>query len=206
MEIESGLLLLYYSLSVLITLSVVSLFVTLLIDFSMYGNKTDVKKSKRSIVATGSIVAFYGIYFTVLQFGWGSVHFINQLGVVYYLNIFIILLSTTMIVTGAIINILGRWQLKGNWADQIRIYKEHTLVTSGVYNAVRHPLYTSIILMLLGGCLAYKNSLCAALTVFIFIPFIYYRAKQEENMLREEFAEYEEYTKNTGMFIPKLWR
>jgi protein-S-isoprenylcysteine O-methyltransferase Ste14 len=205
MELESGLLL-YYSLSVLITLSVVSLFVSLFIDFSMYGNKTDVKKSKRSIVATGSIVAFYGIYFTILQFGWGSVSFANQLGAIYYLNVFIVLLSTTMIVTGAIINTLGRWQLKGNWADHIRIYEEHTLITSGVYNAVRHPLYTSIILMLFGGCLAYKNLLCAALTVFVFIPFIYYRAKQEENMLREEFAEYDEYKKNTGMFFPKLGR
>lgn len=207
METASGLLLLlYYILSILITISVVSLFVTLFIDFSIYGNKAAVKKSRRSIVATGSIVGFYGVFFTVLQFGWGSFHYSNLSGAFFYVNIFVILLAAAMIVTAAILNILGRLQLKGNWANQISIYEGHTLVTGGVYKAVRHPLYTAIILMLFGGCLAYKNLLCAALTAFVFIPSMYYRAKQEENLLREEFAEYEGYIKNTGMFFPKLWR
>jgi len=35
---------------------------------------------------------------------------------------------------------------------------------------------------------------------------MYYRAKQEEKFLQEEFAEYKEYKKKTGMFFPKLWR
>jgi len=69
---------------------------------------------------------------------------------------------------------------------------------------VRHPLYASIMLMLFGGSIAYRNWLSAVLTAFVFIPFMYYRAKQEETLLQEEFTEYEEYKNTTGMFFPKL--
>jgi protein-S-isoprenylcysteine O-methyltransferase Ste14 len=111
-----------------------------------------------------------------------------------------------MIVAGAIINLLGRVQLKGNWTNHIKIYESHSLVNRGIYNVVRHPLYASIMLMLFGGSVAYRNWLSAALTAFVFIPFMYYRAKQEEVLLLEEFTEYVEYKKTTGMFLPKLWR
>jgi len=206
MELRDELLLLYYILSIVITLSVLSVFVTLFIDFSIYDNKTSVKKKKRSIVATSSIVCFYGVFFTILQLRWGGFSYTNRTGAFFYLNNIAILLASAMIIAAAILNILGRLQLKDNWANQIEIFEKHKLVTAGVYKTIRHPLYTSLILMLLGGCLAFKNLLCAALTAFIFIPSMYYRAKLEEKLLREEFTEYDEYVKKTGMFLPKIWR
>lgn len=109
-----------------------------------------------------------------------------------------------MIVIGTVINIIGRIQLKSNWANHIKIYKNHSLINRGIYKVVRHPLYASIMLMLFGGSIAYRNWLSAVLTAFVFIPFMYYRAKQEETLLQEEFTEYEEYKNTTGMFFPKL--
>jgi len=47
---------------------------------------------------------------------------------------------------------------------------------------------------------------CFLLTVFGFIPMMYYRAKQEEKLLIQEFPEYPAYMKKTGMFFPRLWR
>ncbi|MGK0469242.1 MAG: protein-S-isoprenylcysteine O-methyltransferase Ste14, partial [Clostridium sp.] len=40
---------------------------------------------------------------------------------------------------------------------------------------------------------------------FIFIPFMYYRAKQEETLLIQTFSEYNDYIKRTGMFFPKIF-
>ena len=204
MALNEGIYAFYYALSFIITLSVISLFVTLLIDFAFYGDKSAVKINKRSIVATSSIAGFYAVYYAVLQLGWGSFSFVYRNSADLYVNFSLIIFAAAMIVAGAAVNILGRLQLKNNWSNQIKIYKEHALITRGVYKMIRHPLYTSIMLMLCGGCLAYKNILCVALTAFVFVPFMYYRARQEESLLRAEFSEYARYMADTGMFFPKL--
>jgi protein-S-isoprenylcysteine O-methyltransferase Ste14 len=35
---------------------------------------------------------------------------------------------------------------------------------------------------------------------------MYYRAKQEETFLMQEFERYADYSKRVGMFFPKFWR
>lgn len=202
-------------LSSVIILSVIAVFIAVFVDFIKYNSKAEVKKSKRSIVATGSMIGFYFVYYLVLRFQLGAFRVWNPdidgcviTGTMIMENTAVVLglIGTTIIVAGALLNIIGRLQLKSNWANHIKIYENHSLVNRGIYKAVRHPLYASIILMLFGGSIAYRNWLSVVLTAFVFIPFMYYRAKQEEILLREEFAEYEEYIKTTGMFFPKLWK
>lgn len=184
-------------LSSLIALSVISVFAAVLIDFVKFGDKTSVKRGKKSIVATGTMTAFYIIYYLMIYFKIGSVH-VTALPLV--------ILGVLCIVSGAVMNIWGRFTLSDNWANHIKIYENHALKTFGMYRIVRHPLYASIMLMLFGGSLAYRNWVSAVLTAFIFIPFMYYRAKQEETLLCKEFPEYREYADRTGMFFPKFWR
>ncbi|MCL2815335.1 MAG: isoprenylcysteine carboxylmethyltransferase family protein [Oscillospiraceae bacterium] len=187
-----------YIFSTVITLSVVAVFAAVAVDFIKYGGgENAVKKSRRSIVATGSMAAFYAVYFAALRFGAGALHLEN---------IWAAILGTAMIAAGAAVNISGRIQLGGNWANHIKIYKGHHLVDCGVYRIARHPLYSSLMLMLFGGSVAYTNWMGAVLTAFVFIPFMYYRARQEETLLREEFAGYEGYMESTGMFFPKIWK
>ena len=112
-------------------------------------------------------------------------------------------IATTML-TNSVMNIMGRFNLGSNWANHIKIYDEHTLVQRGMYKIVRHPLYASIILMFYGACLVYRNILCFLAVTLIFIPFMYYRAKQEETLLIQTFSEYKDYKERTGMFFPKI--
>lgn len=179
----------------IIVLSVMALFASIFIDFKLFNNKENTKKSKKSIVATGSMIGFYFVYYAVLRF---------KIGVISFSNDAIIIIGTIMILAGSIINILGRLNLKDNWANHIKIYDGHKLITIGMYKIVRHPLYASIMLMLFGGSLAYRNWASAVLTMFVFIPFMYYRAKQEEELLSKEFEEYNDYKKQVGMFFPKM--
>jgi protein-S-isoprenylcysteine O-methyltransferase Ste14 len=195
---------LYFVFSSAITLSVLSLFVTLFIDFTLYGGKGSVKLNRRTVFAAGGMTGFYGIYYVVLQLGWGEFRFVNGTGADHFKNTAVISLATALIFTGAVINIAGRLQLKGNWANRVTIYDGHTLVTGGIYKFIRHPLYASIIYMHIGGCLAFKNLPCAFMTAFILTPLMCYRARQEESLLRVEFMEYDRYMKNTGMFFPKF--
>ncbi|MDP4133374.1 MAG: isoprenylcysteine carboxylmethyltransferase family protein [Bacillota bacterium] len=181
----------------LIILSVVSVFAAIFIDFKKFDRKGNVYKGKKSIVATGTMTGFYVVYYMFLRF---------KIGYIGIINYPVILIGAIMIIAGAALNIVGRFNLNSNWANHIKIYDDHKLITNGVYRIVRHPLYASIMLMLFGGCLAYRNWVCILLTAFVFVPFMYYRAKQEERLLEEKFPGYKEYRNKTGMFFLKLWR
>ena len=182
-----------------VMISVISLFIAIFINFTMDDKNIHVKKGRKSIVATGTMVAYYIFYYIVLRLELGAINVGS--GTMYTA---ILTIGAIMVAIGAVINILGRLTLKNNWANHIKIYENHTLVMEGVYKIVRHPLYASIMLMLFGGSLVYRNWLSVLLTAFVFIPFMHYRAKQEEDLLQKEFAEYKDYKNNVGMFFPKF--
>lgn len=122
------------------------------------------------------------------------------------INIIFVLIGLIIMVFGAFFNIWGRYYLGNNWANQIKIYKNHRLIQEGPYKIVRHPLYASLIWMFYASALIYANVAVVVLTSVIFIPFMYYRAKQEEKLLSEQFVVYKKYQKKVGMFFPKIIR
>lgn len=155
---------------------------------------------KRSLVATGTMTLFFLFYYILLRFRIGFVSFPRRIHI-------------TMAVTGLLcmifscgVNIMGRIQLGRNWSDHIRIYEGHTFVARGVYKIVRHPLYASLIWMFYAGSLVYTNWAACLATSLVFVPFMYYRAKQEEQMLARHFKEYDEYKTTTGMFFPNIFK
>ena len=78
------------------------------------------------------------------------------------------------------------------------------LITEGPFSRIRHPMYTGILLMYLGG-LAYSMSI-AALPVFAAAVLLYvFIAGYEEKLLEKKFGdEYREYKKGTGLFFPRI--
>jgi protein-S-isoprenylcysteine O-methyltransferase Ste14 len=78
------------------------------------------------------------------------------------------------------------------------------MIQKGMYRFVRHPLYASIIWMFFGASFVYMNYAALLANVCVFIPAMYYRAKQEERLLAQEFPEYQAYQKAVGMFFPKF--
>jgi len=178
-----------------------AVFLSVFIDFMLFSQSNNVRKERKSIVETGTMTAFFIAYYLILVSKIGTIGMESDLA-----QQLMMILGTVMIVLGCAANIKGRFNLGKNWANHIKIYKEHTLVQTGMYRIVRHPLYSSIILMFYGGCLVYRNIAAFAAVSLIFVPFIYYRAKQEEAMLLQSFPMYEEYKKRTGMLFPMLRR
>lgn len=179
----------------------VLVFLSIFLDFAMFSRNTSIRKGKNSIVATGTMTLFF-----VLDMGihYSRVGMIQNIGTT---NIFIIIIiGTLFVLIGCIMNLIGRYYLGSNWANHIRIYEDHTLIIKGPYKLVRHPLYFSIILMLYGGSLIYRNYISFFVISIIFVPFMYYRAKQEEVLLIKEFPDYSKYQRNTGMLFPKIMR
>lgn len=172
-------------------LAVLSLCTAILIDFRRFDHRKGQKGEKKSLVATGTMFAFFGLYYIALL--------LKPLA--FPIHNITMIIGTIMVVAGVVINILARFQLGSNWANHIKIYSNHKLITTGFYSISRHPLYTSLFLSLFGGALAYSSWLAAALTAFVFIPMMNYRAKQEEELLAKEFPEYKKYIKKVRRFI-----
>ena len=153
------------------------------------------KKEVKSIVETASMTGFFIVIWLVTLF---------KIGTYNYQNIYLDIVFIVVYIIGVAFNLLGRYYLGHNWGNNVIIYKNHTLVNNGVYKIVRHPLYASIIWMIYAVGVLCQNYMVFILNTIIFIPFMYYRAKQEEKELVNEFKEYKDYRKKTGMFFPKI--
>jgi protein-S-isoprenylcysteine O-methyltransferase Ste14 len=78
-----------------------------------------------------------------------------------------------------------------------------TLIQSGPYKVIRHPLYVGEI-MTLGGAILTGFS-CQKLGIFLLVVAIQsYRAVQEEKLLEAILPEYSAYKASTRRFIPGL--
>jgi protein-S-isoprenylcysteine O-methyltransferase Ste14 len=79
------------------------------------------------------------------------------------------------------------------------------LVTIGPYAHLRHPIYTGLILAMLGSAIG-VNVFWTVMLVPVGAYFIY-SARREETVMLQLFPEqYAAYMARTGMFAPRLFR
>jgi len=181
---------------IIVGICLLVLFTAILINFFEAGK--EVSKEKKSVVETGSMTGFFILFYLLIRF---------RIGLLELPEIYAYILKPAglvIIILGCYVNIKGRKELGKNWANQVTIYEDQQIINTGVYRYVRHPLYASLIWMFYGACLVYPNYLAFLSNTMIFVPFMYYRAKQEEKLLMEQFDEYGNYKKSTGMLFPKL--
>jgi protein-S-isoprenylcysteine O-methyltransferase Ste14 len=77
------------------------------------------------------------------------------------------------------------------------------LVQNGIYQYIRHPIYTGILLFAFGYAGYSENTL--RFLVFFALLFLFSRkARYEEQLLEQKYPEYRQYKEESGMFLPKL--
>lgn len=75
------------------------------------------------------------------------------------------------------------------------------LVTTGPYAEIRHPLYSGLLLAMLGSAIA--QSLLWLLPLIVYGPLFILSARREEELLLREFSErYAAYRSRTKMLLP----
>ncbi len=98
----------------------------------------------------------------------------------------------------------ARFTLGRNWSGRVTLKEDHELVNRGPYRFVRHPIYTGLILAIVGTAVVRANVVwllvAAALTWGIVI-----KARLEESYMLENFGvRYQEYRARTGFLVPRL--
>ncbi|MFX0123571.1 MAG: methyltransferase [Candidatus Hodarchaeota archaeon] len=110
---------------------------------------------------------------------------------------------------GVILTMLGigvevstQLYLGKNYSTFLHIREEQTLITTGPYRYVRHPMYSALITVGIGMSLLSAN-LYFGLPFFVTILVIIFRVKKEEEVMIKKFGEeYVQYIKRTKRFIP----
>ena len=119
--------------------------------------------------------------------------------------------SPLLIGAGIIITVVGLWlfwcshtDLGHNWSSSLEIYSEHKLITQGVYQRVRHPMYSASWLIFLGQALFLTNWVAGLGGIVSFGIMYFLRVPKEEHMMLEEFGEqYQQYMMRTGRVFPR---
>ena len=87
----------------------------------------------------------------------------------------------------------------------IEVEQEQSVISSGLYAIVRHPMYLGVLLMCLSLPLA-LGSYWAMIPALLIIPVLVARIRNEESVLVRELKGYREYLQKTKYrLIPGIW-
>jgi protein-S-isoprenylcysteine O-methyltransferase Ste14 len=105
-------------------------------------------------------------------------------------------------VAALLLAIAARRYLGRNWSAAVTAKVDHTLIRSGPYSVVRHPIYTAMLGMFVGT--AVVSGEVHALIGVVLIAIAYARKiRIEEATLRETFGDaYSDYQRETSALIP----
>jgi protein-S-isoprenylcysteine O-methyltransferase Ste14 len=119
-------------------------------------------------------------------------------------------LPDTVRIAGFIIGSCSMWwfyrihrRLGDNWSPVLEVRREHTLVVSGAYRWVRHPMYSDMMLWAVSFTMVTANWFYALTLCTGLVTLFSFRIPDEERLMTERFGdEYTAYRKRTKRLIP----
>lgn len=113
---------------------------------------------------------------------------------------------------GVVLLLAGDWlfwrahkDLGANWSPALEIRQSHTLVTEGIYRRIRHPMYSSLWLLVIAQAMILPNYIAGFSGLIPFAALYFVRVRHEERMMAREFGSaYDDYCRRTGRLFPKF--
>jgi protein-S-isoprenylcysteine O-methyltransferase Ste14 len=103
------------------------------------------------------------------------------------------------------VNVLAIRSLGRFW-DKLVIKENHRVVSDGIYSVIRHPIYTSYIVLFIGYCLLFESAVSLVVLAAVCAVWFGSRISIEETMLEEQFGdEYRTYMKRTKRLFPFVY-
>jgi protein-S-isoprenylcysteine O-methyltransferase Ste14 len=112
--------------------------------------------------------------------------------------------GTPLVLLGAWAGLRGKSDLGRQRITHPEPVSGGTLVTTGIYSRLRHPLYASLILLGFGWALLW-NSLPALALALVQGVFLNAKARCEERHLQKRFAGYDAYAQRVKRWIPGVF-
>jgi protein-S-isoprenylcysteine O-methyltransferase Ste14 len=114
-------------------------------------------------------------------------------------------IAVGIIAAGLVLSIWARRVLGGNWSGSVTLKEGHELVQDGPYRRIRHPIYSGVLLMILGTALA-SARVQGLLAFAIAFVALFLKSRVEERWMELEFPErYMAYKRGSGALIPRVF-
>jgi protein-S-isoprenylcysteine O-methyltransferase Ste14 len=113
-------------------------------------------------------------------------------------------LGTLLTASGIGIAIWARYHIGQNWSSRVTLKRDHTLIQTGPYAVMRHPIYSGLLLAFFGTALA-RGEWRGLVAVMLILLSHSWKALREEALMRTAFGpEYDEYRRRTGFIFPRF--
>ena len=117
------------------------------------------------------------------------------------------------LLAGVVALALGLWlfarshtDLGTNWSITLEVREKHQLITEGIYQHIRHPMYSALLVYSIGQALVVPNWIAGPSYGVAMVLLIAFRLGREERMMTEEFGtQYETYMMRTKRLLPGVW-
>ena len=108
-------------------------------------------------------------------------------------------------ITGLAVCIWARFHIGRNWSGTVTLKEGHTLIRSGPYALVRHPIYSGLLLAVLGR--AFHHGGVSSFLAFLILLVEWKRKSlMEERLMLATFgSEYERYRAEVKGLVPGVW-
>ena len=113
------------------------------------------------------------------------------------------ILGDVLCAAGIALAVWARLVLGRNWGMPMSHKEGAELITTGPYAAIRHPIYSGVLLALLGTAIA--GGVAWFLFFVLIGAFFVYSARQEEARMAALFPGYEAYRSRTRMLVPWVY-
>jgi protein-S-isoprenylcysteine O-methyltransferase Ste14 len=126
---------------------------------------------------------------------WLGARFLPDTMIVYSLGLL-------MVIAGLAFAIWARVHLGRNWSGTVTVKENHELIRSGPYAIVRHPIYTGLLLAILGTAIVVGE--WRGLLAFCFLTIaLVLKLRREERFMEESFPDtYPSYCAQVPALIP----
>jgi len=98
----------------------------------------------------------------------------------------------------------ARAYLGRNWSGNVTVKVDHQLIRTGPYRWVRHPIYSGMIVAMIGTALDKRQVRCMIAVVLLYAGFKIKSRIEERTMMKTFGPDYDAYSRSTGAIVPKL--
>jgi protein-S-isoprenylcysteine O-methyltransferase Ste14 len=144
-----------------------------------------------------TVAAFYAMFSHDVAFGWMRLGILPR-------DPWIADLGIAITAAGLLFAVWARAYLGGNWSGAVTVKVGHQLIRTGPYRWVRHPIYSGMVLAMIGTAINRGELRGVIGAALLWIGFTV-KSRIEEQFMTVTFGqEYQEYRRTTGGIVPRL--
>lgn len=145
-----------------------------------------------------TVVGFWLVFDKHPNHGWTTMLFLPQSSWQGPVGLALTLLGIALAIWSRVV--LGR-----NWSGTVTVKQDHTLIQRAPYTLARHPMYTGLLLGMLGTAII-VDRVHSLLGVGVLFVGLWIKSRMEEQFMVEEFGDqYRQYQQRVKALIPYVF-